>query len=136
MVDQLYQYAKEHPVLFGAGALAAGAGAIMLGPGLIALGQGVMMIGGILVATGMLSVVYTEKEQAEKWIAAGLLTLVAGAGIALIGYALTVAGIVAVVGGTGLVTRAAVEEILRLRIKSQLREKSVTELIDISRKLN
>ena len=76
----------------------------MLGPGLVTLRQGMMLIGGILVATEMLSVLYVDKEQAEKWIAAGLLTLVAGTGIALIGYALTVAGIVAIVGGTGVAT--------------------------------
>lgn len=62
----------------------------------VTLGQGVMLIGAILIATGMLSVLYVDKKQAEKWIAAGLLTLVAGTGIALIGYALTVAGIVAI----------------------------------------
>ena len=51
-----------------------------------------MVIGGILVATGMLSVVYAEKEDAAKWISAGLLTLVAGAGIAIVGFTLTAAG--------------------------------------------
>ena len=103
----------------------------MLGPGIVTLGQGVMVIGGILTATGMLSVVYTEKEQAERWIASGLITLVAGAGIALVGFALTAAGIVAVVGGSGVATKTAVEEILRNKIKSQLRKKSRRELLDL-----
>lgn len=95
-----------------------------------------MMIGGILIATGMLSVVYVEKEQAEKWISAGLLTLVAGAGIALVGFAMTTAGVVAVVAGSGVATKATVEEVLRRRIAKQMREKSITELIDLSRQLN
>jgi hypothetical protein len=136
MVDQLCQFAKEHPFLFSAGALVAGAGAIMLGPSLITLGKGVMVIGGILVATGMLSVLYVEKEQAEKWISAGLLTLIAGFGIALIGLALTAAGIVAIVGGTGVATKATVEEILKRRITKQMEGKSIVELIELSKQLN
>jgi hypothetical protein len=44
-----------------------------------------MGIGGILIATGMLSVIYVDRDQAEQWISAGLLTLVAGTGIALVG---------------------------------------------------
>ena len=94
-----------------------------------------MVIGGILLATGMLSVVYVDKDQAEKWIAAGLLTLVAGTGIALVGFALTLAGIVAVIGGTGVATRASIEVILRKRIEKQTREKSIRQLITISRQL-
>ena len=136
LIEQLSACAKQHPYLFSAGALAAGAGAIMLGPGIVTLGQGVMVIGGILTATGMLSVVYTEKEQAERWIASGLITLVAGAGIALVGFALTAAGIVAVVGGSGVATKAAIEGILRNKIKSQLREKSIKELLDVTRQLS
>lgn len=53
----------------------------MQGPGMVTLGQRVMAIGGVLLATGMLSVLYIEQEQAEKWVSAGLLTLVAGTGI-------------------------------------------------------
>jgi uncharacterized membrane protein HdeD (DUF308 family) len=82
MIEQLCICAKQHPFLFSAGALAAGVGGIMLGPGLVTLGQGVMVIGGILIATGILSVLYVDREQATQWIAAGLLTLVAGTGIA------------------------------------------------------
>ncbi|VGO23265.1 hypothetical protein SCARR_05372 [Pontiella sulfatireligans] len=93
-------------------------------------------IGGILIATGMLSVVYVEKEQAEKMISAGLLTLVAGAGIALAGFAMTTAGVVAVVAGSGEATKATVMEILRRKIEKQMREKSISELIGISRQLN
>ncbi|WP_136065290.1 hypothetical protein [Pontiella sulfatireligans] len=95
-----------------------------------------MAIGGILIATGMLSVVYVEKSEAEKWISAGLLTLVAGAGIALAGFALTTAGVVAVVAGSGVATKATVEEILRRKIEKQMREKSISELIGISRQLS
>jgi hypothetical protein len=65
-----------------------------------------------------------------------MLTLVAGAGIALAGFALTAAGIVAVVGGTGAATKATVEVILRKRIEKQIREKSITELVSISKQLN
>lgn len=79
---------------------------------------------------------YVEKEQAEKWITAGLLTLVAGAGIALVGFALTTVGVIAVVGGSGVATKATVEIVLRKRIEQQLKEKSITELIDLSRQLN
>lgn len=78
---------------------------------------------------------YVEKEQAEKWVSAGLLALVAGAGVALAGFALTIAGVVAVVGGAGTATKATVQAILRKRIESQLKEKSVSELIDLSRQL-
>jgi hypothetical protein len=136
LLDELGECARKHPFWFSAGALAAGVGGILLGPGLVTLGQGVMVIGAILASTGFLSVVYVEKEQAEKWIAAGLLTLVAGAGIALVGFALTAAGVVAVVGGTGVATKATVEEILRKRIEKQIREKNFSELLDISRRLN
>ncbi|WP_168433124.1 hypothetical protein [Pontiella sulfatireligans] len=136
LLDELGECAKKHPFWFSAGAVAAGVGGIMLGPGLVTLGQGVMAIGGILIATGMLSVVYTEKEQAEKWISTGLLTLVAGAGIALAGFALTTAGVVAVVAGSGVATKATVEEVLRRKIEKQMREKSISELIGISRQLN
>jgi hypothetical protein len=135
LVDQLGECAKKHPFWFSAGMVAAGVGGIMLGPGLVTLGQGVMVIGGILIATGMLSVVYVEKAEAEKWISAGLLTLVAGAGIALVGFALTTAGVVAVVGGAGVATKATVEAILRKRIESQLRQKSISELVDLTRRL-
>ena len=69
----------------------------------------------------MLSVLYVDKNQAEKRIATGLLTLVAGTGIALVGYVLTVAGIVAIVGGTGVETKATVEAVLRKRIESRLK---------------
>jgi hypothetical protein len=79
-----------------------------------------------------LSVLYAEKEQAEKWIAAGLLTLVAGAAIALVGFALTAAGIV--VGGTGVSTKATVEGILRKRIEKKIREKNFSELLDLTRR--
>jgi hypothetical protein len=135
LVDELALCARQHPFWFSAGALAAGVGGIMLGPGLVTLGQGVMAIGAILVSTGMLSVLYVEKEQAEKWIAAGVLTLIAGAGIALAGFALTTAGVVAVVGGAGTATKASVELILRRRIESQLKEKSISELVDLTRQL-
>ncbi|WP_136078983.1 hypothetical protein [Pontiella desulfatans] len=135
LLDQLGECAKKHPFWFSAGMVAAGVGGIMLGPGLVTLGQGVMVIGGILVAAGMLSVVYIEKAEAEKLISAGLLTLVAGAGIVLVGFALTTAGIVAVVGGTGVATKATVEEVLRRKIEKQMREKSISELIGISRQL-
>jgi uncharacterized membrane protein HdeD (DUF308 family) len=136
LLDELGECAKKHPFWFSSGAVAAGVGGILLGPGLVTLGQGVMVIGGILIATGMVSVVYTEKSEAEKWITAGLLTLVAGAGIALVGFALTTAGVVAVVAGTGVATKAAVEGILRRRIEKQIQEKSITELIGISRRLS
>jgi hypothetical protein len=63
-----------------------------------------MVIGAILVSTGMLSVLYVEKAEAERWVAAGLLTLIGGAAIGLVGYALTVTGVVAVVGGAGTAT--------------------------------
>jgi hypothetical protein len=136
LLDELSEFAKNHPLWFSAGALAAGAGALMLGPGLVTLGQGVMMVGGILVAAGMLSVVFAEKEDATKLIAAGLLTLVAGTGIALVGYVLTVAGIVAVVAGSGVATKVAVQHLLRKRIEKQLRSKNVVELINLTRQLN
>jgi uncharacterized membrane protein HdeD (DUF308 family) len=136
LLGELGECAKHHPFWFSAGMVAAGIGGIMLGPGLVTLGQGVMVIGGILIATGMLSVVYVEKAEAEKWISAGLLTLVAGAGIALAGFALTTAGVVAVVAGSGVATKATVEEVLRRRIAKQMREKSISELIDLSRQLN
>jgi hypothetical protein len=136
LIDQLGRCAKTHPYLFSAGALATGAGAILLGPGLVTLGQGVMLIGGILLATGMLSVVYVEKGQAEKWIAAGLLTLVAGTGIALVGFALTIVGVIAVVGGTGLAVKETATQMLRRRIEKKIREKSISQLIDISRQLD
>jgi hypothetical protein len=136
MIDELGECAKKHPFWFSAGALAFGIGGVLLGPGLVTIGQGVMVIGAILASTGFLSVVYVEKEQAEKWIAAGLLTLVAGAGIALVGFALTAAGVVAVVGGTGVATKATVEEILRKRIEKKIREKSISELLSISKQLN
>lgn len=135
LIDELVMCAKKHPYWFSAGAIAAGIGGIMLGPGLVTLGQGVMLIGGILTATGMLSVLYTDKGQAEKWISSGLLTLVAGAGVALVGFALTAAGVVAVVAGSGIATKAAVQTILRKRIESQLKEKSISELIDLSHRL-
>jgi hypothetical protein len=136
LLDELGECARKHPFWFSAGALAAGVGGILLGPGLVTLGQGVMVIGSILVATGMLSVLYVDKEQAEKLIAAGLMTLVTGAGIALAGFILTAAGIVAVVGGTGVATKATVEIVLRKRIEQQLKDKSITELINLSRQLN
>jgi hypothetical protein len=136
LLDQLGECARKHPFWFSAGALAFGVGGILLGPGLVTLGQGVMVIGAILASTGFLSVLYVEKEQAEKWISAGLLTLVAGGGIALVGFALTTAGVVAVVGGTGVATKATVEEILRKRIEKKIREKNFSELLDISRRLN
>jgi hypothetical protein len=94
-----------------------------------------MLIGGMLLATGMLSVVYDEKEQAEKWIAAGLLSLTAGAGIVLVGYALTVAGIIAVVDGSGMAVKTTAEVMLRRRIEKQIQDKSISLLIDISRRL-
>jgi NhaP-type Na+/H+ or K+/H+ antiporter len=136
LLDELGECAKKHPFWFSAGALAAGVGGIMLGPGLVTIGQGVMVVGAILASTGFLSVLYVDKEQAEKWISAGMLTLVAGAGIALAGFALTAAGIVAVVGGAGGATKTTVEEILRKRIEKKIREKNFSELIDISRQLN
>ncbi len=137
LIDQLGRCAKTHPFLFSTGAVAAGIGGIMLGlEVLVTLGQGVMVIGGILLATGMLSVVYVEKEQAEKWIAAGLLILVAGTGIALVGYALTAAGIVAVVGGSGMAVKETAEQILRRRIEKKIQDKSISQLIDLSRQLD
>lgn len=135
LINQLKACAKAHPYWFSAGALVAGAGGILLGPGLVTLGQSVAIIGAILVGTGMLSVAYVEKAQAEKWIAAGLVTLVAGAGIALIGYALTAAGVVAVVGGSGIATKATVQSILRKRIEKQLRDKNINDLLRIARQL-
>jgi len=136
LLDELGECAKKHPFWFSTGAIAAGVGGIMLGPGLVTLGQGVMVIGGILVSTGMLSVVYVEKAEAEKMISVGLLTLVADAGIALVGLAMTTAGVVAVVAGSGIATKATVEKILRRKIEKQMREKSITELIGISRQLS
>jgi hypothetical protein len=44
--------------------------------------------------------------------------------------------VVAVVGGTGVATKATVEAVLRKRIELQLKEKSITELIGISRRLS
>jgi hypothetical protein len=136
LLNELGECAKKHPFLFSAGAVAFGVGGILLGPGLVTIGQGVMLIGGILASTGFLSVLYVDKKQAEKWIAAGMLTLVAGAGIALAGFALTAAGVVAVVGGTGIATKATVVEILRRRIEKQIREKSITELMSISKQMS
>jgi hypothetical protein len=75
-------------------------------------------------------------RQAAKWISAGLLTLVAGTGVARVGYVLTAAGIVAVVAGSGVATKATVQHLLRKRIERQLRSKNVTELITLSRQLN
>jgi hypothetical protein len=40
------------------------------------------------------------------------------------------------VGGSGVATKATVEEILRKRIEKKIREKSISELLDISRRLN
>jgi hypothetical protein len=57
------------------------------------------------------------------------------AGIALVGCAMTTAGVVAVVAGAGTATKATVEAILRRRIESQLKEKSASELIALTRRL-
>jgi hypothetical protein len=70
----------------------------------------------------------------KQWISAGLLTFVAGTAIPLVRFALTAGGVVTVVGGTGVATKATVEEILRKRIEKKIREKGsswnfvVTEL--------
>ena len=136
LLDELSEFAKTHPFWFSAGALAAGAAGLILGPGLVALGQCITLVGGILLGAGILSVFVAEKEDAAKLISSGLLTLVAGTGIALVGYVLTAAGIVAVVAGSGVATRATVQHILRKRIEKQLRSKGVTELLTLSQQLN
>jgi hypothetical protein len=43
---------------------------------------------------------------------------------------------VAVVGGTGVATKATVEEILRKCIEKKIREKSITESLSISKQLS
>ncbi len=48
---------------------------------------------------------------------------------------MTTAGVVAVVAGAGTATKATVEAILRRRIESQLKEKSASELIALTRRL-
>ncbi|MDF7801310.1 hypothetical protein P4C99_17660 [Pontiellaceae bacterium B1224] len=135
-VNAVCQFAKEHPLIFGAGALVTGAAAVMMGPALISLGHGIAVVGGILFAAGLLSVFHPEGEGAAPLIPSGLVLLLAGTGIGLVGYALTVGGIVAVVVGSGFVTKVIVEETLKQRIKSQLKDKSITELIDISCQLS
>jgi len=101
IIRELKQVAREHPFVFSAGAIAAGIGAILAAPALVTIGTGIMWIGGIITATGFLSAAFVEKREAERWIAVGLLALLGGAGIALTGYLLAVAGFCATAGGAG-----------------------------------
>jgi hypothetical protein len=63
------------------------------------------------------------------------LILGAGAGITLAGNIIAVAGVIAIVAGCGVATKTALADVLRERIVAQLRQKNVSELVDLSRRL-
>jgi hypothetical protein len=63
------------------------------------------------------------------------LILGAGAGVTLVDNIIAVAGVIAIVAGCGVPAKAAVTDALRQRIAAQLRQKNVSELVDLSRRL-
>ena len=66
---------------------------------------------------------------------AGVVAGGTGAGIMLLANMLMVAGVMAVLTGSAVAAKAAVEYGVRKRIEQQLREKNLTELIGLSRQL-
>jgi hypothetical protein len=56
-------------------------------------------------------------------------------GVTLVGNIIVVAGVIAIVAGCGVATKAALADVLRERIVAQLRQKNVSELVDLSRRL-
>jgi hypothetical protein len=135
-VSEASAFAGQHPYVFGTGTVVAGVGALMLAPALLTLGSGVMVAGCIIVALGLLSAFSGGEKDAGNMVMAGILILGAGAGITLVGNIIAVAGVIAIVAGCGVATKAAVEDVLRQRIKAQLRQKNVSELVDLSRRLS
>jgi hypothetical protein len=72
---------------------------------------------------------------AAKGISLGLLILVAALILVLTSYLFAALGAAAIVGGVGVASKASVEMILRKRIEKQIREKSINELIGLSRQI-
>jgi hypothetical protein len=69
-------------------------------------------------------------------VMAGVLILGAGTGITLAGNIIAVAGVIAIVAGCGVAAKYVLEEVLRWRIEQQIRQKNVSELVDLSRQLS
>jgi hypothetical protein len=69
-------------------------------------------------------------------VRAGVLILGAGTGITLAGNIIAVAGVIAIVAGCGVAAKYVLEEVLRWRIEQQIRQKNVSELVDLSRQLS
>jgi hypothetical protein len=76
-----------------------GVSALMLGSGIVSLGQGILAIGGVITASGFLATAFIDRRAEERIVTAGLLGLLAGAGVTLLGFLVTSGGLIALISG-------------------------------------
>lgn len=137
LIEQLGRCAKTHPIPFGIGATGIGVGMIAAAPVLMTIATGLAWIGALITSCSFLLAGYEDRRgDAEKGISLGLLILVAALIFVLTSYLCFALGVAAVLAGTGLVVKETATQMLRRRIEKQIREKSITELIDLSHRLN
>ncbi|VGO13908.1 hypothetical protein PDESU_02465 [Pontiella desulfatans] len=135
-LSELEQLMKTHPVISGVSAVGIGVGCIAVAPVLISIATGLAWIGTLITSCSFLLAGYEERRSdAEKGIALGLLILCGALLLVIAAYLLGTLGIAGVAGGVGIAGKATVEVILRKRIESQLKEKSASELIALTRRL-
>jgi hypothetical protein len=136
LLRELEQLMRTHPVIGGLSAIGIGAGCIAVAPVLISIATGLAWIGALITSCSFLLAGYDERRNdAEKGIALGLLILCGALLLVISAYLLAALGIAGVAGGAGIAGKATVEVILRKRIESQLKKKSVSELIALSRQI-
>jgi hypothetical protein len=127
--------ARSHPYLTSIGAVAVGLAAVWAAPTLITIGTAICWIGAIITGCGFLTIAYGDREESMRWLEIGLLTLLGGAAIMMVGYAMALLGICSVAGGTGVALKAGGEEALRWRLRKKMESKSFAELLEIARRM-
>jgi hypothetical protein len=133
---ELKRVAHTHPYLAGIGAVAVGLAAVWAAPTLITVGNAIVWIGAIITGCGFLSVAFVDREEAERWLKVGVLTLLGGVVIMVGGYTLAVMGICSAAGGVGVAGKATTEDLLKWNLRRKLDKMPIKELMALSRQMD
>ena len=135
-IDNCRLFAATQPYLFGAGVAGFGVAAILVAPQLVVIAHAVMGFGIFLACVGMLGMFWADGEDAFKIMSAGTLIFLAGFALSLAAQMLIVGGIMAIATGGGVAIKATAEDAIRWRLRRQMRDKDIVELLRISRQMN
>jgi hypothetical protein len=113
-----------------------GVAAILVAPQLVVIAHAVMGFGIFLACVGMLGMFWADGEDAFKIMSAGTLIFLAGFALSLAAQMLIVGGIMAIATGGGVAIKATAEDAIRWRLRRQMRDKDIVELLRISRQMN